>query len=208
MQGLDRRRLLIAALICWGIGLLAAALACRGDELRVGGMASATRSFGYVDAIWGCNPRCAEFGSSRVLPDMETALCYQRAAVAYLRQRVLDGAILFDPATRPYASQAEAAASLRPPQVMFAECPHYGTWYIGLTTWTGCAAGIAYGPSILVSLSDQARVLPLVAWESGNSVVTWQLGRSDLGDGAEVSAATNHAISTCGTALSRPLATP
>lgn len=194
---LPRRRLLIAALVSWGLGLLAAALACRGDELRVGGMAAATRSFGYVDAIWGCTPRCAEFGSSRVLPDMEAALCYQRAAVAYLRQRVLDGAIPFDHATRPYASQAEAAAALRPPQVMFAECPHYGTWSIGLTTWTGCAAGIAYGPSILVSLSDQARVLPLVAWETANSVVTWQLGRGDLGDGAEVSAATARAIREC-----------
>lgn len=181
------------------VGLISAAEA----PLYVGGRSQVGREVGWE--IQPCDPRCASRGSSTTLPDPVLAGCYQRAATEWLADELAAGRVVITPWTG-----AEAAARVRRnhPQVRYGECPLWVEGAIGPKPYVGCAAGVAYGPSIYVSLGEPARVYKLHAWETVNAHLGWSLDRPELGDGAITDAATNYAISTCGTVLSRPLATP
>lgn len=171
--------------------------------LFVGGRGQVGRELGWE--IQPCDPRCAYRGVSTTLPDPVLAGCYQKAATEWLADELEAGRIVVTPWTG-----AEASSRVRRnyPQVRYGECPLWVRGAIGPEPYVGCAAGVAYGPSIYVSLGEPDRVYKLHAWETANAHLAWSLGRPELGDGEITAAATVYATSTCGTALSRPLATP
>ncbi len=214
---LDRRRCLLVVLACAGAIVLMLALGCTSAPkaatakslstadapLYVGGRGQVGRDVG--PEITPCDPRCAYRGSSTTLPDAVLAGCYQKAATDWFADELEAGRIIVTPWTG-----AEAAARVRRnhPQIRYGECPLWVDGAIGPDPYSGCAAGVAWGPSIYVSLGEPARVLALHAWETINAHLAWSLARPELGDGEITAAASTHATATCGTALSRPLATP
>jgi len=207
---------LVIALICFGLIVLTLALASCGTTaprptaaktsveapLVVGGMGQVGKDVG--PDIYPCDPRCASRGVSYTLPDPGLAGCYQMAAAEWLANELAAGRI----ATKWPPAEAAGRVRWNHPQVRYGACPLWVEGAIGPDPYVGCAAGVAWGTSLYVSLGEPERVYKLHSWETSNAHLAWSLDLSHLADGPITAAATEYATATCGTTVRKPLVTP
>lgn len=156
--------------------------------------------------VYEPDPVCLGSGAGSVLPNLTTAICMRAKAIEYVRKEVQAGRI--QPGPRFTACSyfgdpnwpnciAFALAKVTP-EIRFGVTPRYVNGSIGGVPYSGCAAGIAFGKYIRVSIADLPRSYRLVSWETGNALLAYVLDLYTSADGPIVGAATNYAAAACG----------